>query len=826
MEGSGAGASINVEFEGSAVDIYYLSTAQTGRFQVTIDGEDKGIVDTKNVSGKTESKKAVYEDLDYGIHALQITRVDGYISLHGADYRVDDASQRKNISCWGNSGIRAQEYADVNAINPAIFEQAMAELNPDVVTLVIGTNDNGWGQTPDQFKESLTTMIHNVKASVPDAEIWVIGTFETVNSTEGLQRYRDEVFPVVAKAENIHYCAMGEWYGPYSNDYMEDAWHCDRTGGRQIAEYIYRAILRGEDVVGVPVASAKKQEVVKTRTGVPFEELNLPERVEVTLDDYQKTTTTAPVEWSKEGYNKDKAGTYTLTGTPLEDEELKVFNPNDVKVEIQVEVSDSYAVGREPGLVLYYDFGKINGTTIPDLAENYDGTIYGNVSVVDGVDGSAIHFPKNVTSYVDIPVDAFNSTEITISAWMKLEELSGWMSMLTVASDETNYFQFLSQAALATGVCGLSAAIKDTAGREYRMSAPQGVTLTENQWGQVTYTQKGRMGKVYLNGNLVASSTVFNRSLKDIISKGNAIARLGSSPVWADQPILGSMDELKVYNYAMSDEEVAELTEVINKTALKKTVENAVSETEQNKYESEEWSAYEEAFTNAKNVLADDKATQEKINQAQMELITAMEELVLVEIQTPPVRPFVDVDMETGDWYYNAVYYNYDREIMNGVDLDHFEPLSNLARAQFAIILHNIEGKPSTAYEPKFKDVADGEWYTEAIMWASSNKIVTGYTDGSERFGWGDNILREQMAVMMHRYAENFKNYNVSDTADFDRFEDAQSVSAYAEEAMKWAVGTGIITGKDNGTRLDPQGYASRAECAIIIQRFLERYEK
>lgn len=286
------------------------------------------------------------------------------------------------------------------------------------------------------------------------------------------------------------------------------------------------------------------------------------------------------------------------------------------------------------------------------------------------------------------------------------------------------------------------------------------------------------------------------------------------------------MDELKVYNYAMSDEEVAELTEVINKTALKKTVENAVSETEQNKYESEEWSAYEEAFTNAKNVLADDKATQEKINQAQMELITAMEELVLVEIQTPPVRPFVDVDMETGDWYYNAVYYNYDREIMNGVDLDHFEPLSNLARAQFAIILHNIEGKPSTAYEPKFKDVADGEWYTEAIMWASSNKIVTGYTDGSERFGWGDNILREQMAVMMHRYAENFKNYNVSDTADFDRFEDAQSVSAYAEEAMKWAVGTGIITGKDNGTRLDPQGYASRAECAIIIQRFLERYER
>ena len=191
-----------------------------------------------------------------------------------------------------------------------------------------------------------------------------------------------------------------------------------------------------------------------------------------------------------------------------------------------------------------------------------------------------------------------------------------------------------------------------------------------------------------------------------------------------------------------------------------------------------------------------------------------------------PVRPFVDVTRADGDWYYDAVYYNYDRGLMKGVDPTHFEPLSNLARAQFAIILHNMEGNPSAAYEPKFKDVADKEWYTEAIMWASSKEIVTGYTDGSETFGWGNNILREQMAVMMYRYAKNFKKYDVSDSADFDKFEDAASVSEYAKEAMKWAVGSGIITGKYNGTKIDPQGYASRAECAIIMQRFLDKYEK
>ncbi len=196
-----------------------------------------------------------------------------------------------------------------------------------------------------------------------------------------------------------------------------------------------------------------------------------------------------------------------------------------------------------------------------------------------------------------------------------------------------------------------------------------------------------------------------------------------------------------------------------------------------------------------------------------------------------PDRPFVDVDKETGNWYYDAVYYSFDRGIMNGVNKTHFEPLSNLARAQFAIILHNMEGKPAVSYEPKFKDVAEGEWYTNAILWASSKEIVTGYTDGSGKFGWGDNILREQMAVMMYRYAKNFKKYDVSDRADFDNFTDAAFVNDYAKEAMKWAVGAGIITGKDldkDGTpeSLDPSGNASRAECAIIMQRFLEKYGK
>lgn len=81
------------------------------------------------------------------------------------------------------------------------------------------------------------------------------------------------------------------------------------------------------------------------------------------------------------------------------------------------------------------------------------------------------------------------------------------------------------------------------------------------------------------------------------------------------------------------------------------------------------------------------------------------------------------------------------------------------------------------------------------------------------------------MAVMMYRYAK-YKGYDTSKKAEFSNFRDASSVSAYAKEAMQWAVGSGIISGKNNGTQLDPQGNATRAECATIIQRFLEKYEK
>ncbi len=195
---------------------------------------------------------------------------------------------------------------------------------------------------------------------------------------------------------------------------------------------------------------------------------------------------------------------------------------------------------------------------------------------------------------------------------------------------------------------------------------------------------------------------------------------------------------------------------------------------------------------------------------------------VHVTEETEPELPYVDVAKD--DWYYDGVYYNYFAKTMTGKDKTHFAPLENLARAQFAVIIHRMQDEPKMAYTDKFPDVGDGIWYTDAILWAESTGVVTGYTE-SGLFGPADNITREQMAVMMYRYAK-YLNYDVSKTAELGTFEDAEAIQEFAVEAMKWAVGNGIINGKYEGTKIDPQGNALRGECALIIQRFAETYEE
>lgn len=186
-----------------------------------------------------------------------------------------------------------------------------------------------------------------------------------------------------------------------------------------------------------------------------------------------------------------------------------------------------------------------------------------------------------------------------------------------------------------------------------------------------------------------------------------------------------------------------------------------------------------------------------------------------------PVLPQY-TDVSESDWFYNEVNYVFEKGLMTGLAPDTFGPYQSLARAQFATILYRMEGSPDTTYRNQFSDVPAGEWYSNAIIWANDAKIVTGY-ENSTLFGLADNITREQMTLMMFRYAR-YKGYDTSQRADFGSYKDASSVSGFARESMEWAVSKGIISGKENGTIIDPQGDAKRAECAVIMKRFMESH--
>jgi len=184
--------------------------------------------------------------------------------------------------------------------------------------------------------------------------------------------------------------------------------------------------------------------------------------------------------------------------------------------------------------------------------------------------------------------------------------------------------------------------------------------------------------------------------------------------------------------------------------------------------------------------------------------------------------PFTDV--AKGSWYEPYVQYVYEKEIMTGLDKSHFGAEETVCRAQFAVILHRMAGCPKAEYKKLYQDVEDGWFYTDAVIWASGEKaVITGYTSGERKgcFGPSDAITREQMAVMLYRYAKRMGEDVKKGTSQVTGFADYMQVSGYAKEAVAWAVAEGLIQG-DQGL-LRPQGSTNRAMCAAMIQRFIER---
>jgi hypothetical protein len=193
---------------------------------------------------------------------------------------------------------------------------------------------------------------------------------------------------------------------------------------------------------------------------------------------------------------------------------------------------------------------------------------------------------------------------------------------------------------------------------------------------------------------------------------------------------------------------------------------------------------------------------------------------IKVEVEENKTWKFIDVPEQPGNWIYEAAKFVSENGYMTGMDTAGtiFNPAGILSRGQFATIIYRLAGEPAASYSHVFPDVYASDWYAIPAVWANSKKIITGYADGF--FGAGDDITREQMALIMYRFAKEY-GFFTGNKAALSAYTDAADVSYWATEAMQWAVGNKIITGK-TATTLDPAGKASRAECATIIMRFAD----
>jgi hypothetical protein len=187
-----------------------------------------------------------------------------------------------------------------------------------------------------------------------------------------------------------------------------------------------------------------------------------------------------------------------------------------------------------------------------------------------------------------------------------------------------------------------------------------------------------------------------------------------------------------------------------------------------------------------------------------------------IKYAPPTLFPFTDAVER--DWFYGDVYYMWENGLMLGTSPTSFSSRGTLTRGMVVTVLYRMEGMPDvSALGNPFPDVPAGQYYTNAIIWGAKNGIVIGYSDG--RFGRNDDITREQMAAILHRY-EQATNRTPPGSHYIIEFAGAGRIRRYARESVNAIVAQGIIYGKP-GKLFDPSGNATRAEFAAVLHRFL-----
>ncbi len=186
-----------------------------------------------------------------------------------------------------------------------------------------------------------------------------------------------------------------------------------------------------------------------------------------------------------------------------------------------------------------------------------------------------------------------------------------------------------------------------------------------------------------------------------------------------------------------------------------------------------------------------------------------------------PGGAFTDMP-SVGNWAHAGIDYAVENGLFKGVSPTSFEPDGSMTRAMLVTVLWRVEGQPDPSEQSRFSDVERGSWYDKAVLWAAECKVVNGVS--ATRFEPDSNVTREQIAVILYRYAR-YKDLDTRERGNLSEFPDVSAVSGYAETALSWANGARLINGTLNGVTdlLDPQGDATRAQVAAILMRFLTR---
>ncbi len=183
---------------------------------------------------------------------------------------------------------------------------------------------------------------------------------------------------------------------------------------------------------------------------------------------------------------------------------------------------------------------------------------------------------------------------------------------------------------------------------------------------------------------------------------------------------------------------------------------------------------------------------------------------------TIPSAPAFFVDVPANAWFYSVVKEAYDKGLMNGVSASTFAPNGSLTRGMFVTILYRLAGEPAVTAAASFTDVPANQYYADAVAWASANGIVNGVS--ADKFAPNNNITREQMATIIHRYA-TANNIEAASSNEVS-YSDSAKISEFAKAAVEWASSAGVLSGNSDGT-FAPLRTATRAEAAAILVRLL-----